>query len=1129
MEIERSPKQYFKKFEIKIEYRYDPKNQLHLTIKDSSDILKSELAKLKGIKITIVLKITFAKTSQENTTYKSAYFQSKASIITNISEINDTLKHDFDEIINKIGNWISEGSGWRIESVDAHYLNRYKYSPLAASSYIKLPKELQHPMKGLINIKNDDNECFRWCHLAFKFPVVNNPQRVSKYKKHIEKLDYSGIKFPITINQVPKIEVQNNITFNIFGYENEKVYPLYRSKYDYSDKCDMLLINKGNTNHYVWIKDFNRLMYNKTKHANRKHFCKFCLQCFSQERILNSHIPRCLVINGTQAVEMPEEGSKVHFKNYHKQLMAPFVIYADFESITKKVLTALPSEKNSFTEPYQKHIDCGYGYKVVCCYDDKYTKPAQVYRGPNAVYKFIEAILKEEEYCKGTMEKYFKKPLRMSKKDEALFKNQTSCHICGKEYTIYDIPVRDHCHITGKFRGSAHPKCNINFRLTSKIPVIFHNLRGYDSHFIMQQIGKFKIKINAIPNNMERYMAFMISNLIFIDSFQFMSQSLDSLAKNIPEFKYISEEFDDFELLELLKTKGVYPYDYMDSFEKFEDPELPPKKEFYSILNDTDINDSDYEHAQRVWKKFKCKTMGEYHDLYLKTDVLLLADVFENFRKICLEYYKLDPCHYFSSPGLAWDAMLKMTGIKLDLISDIDMHLFIEKGLRGGISYIANRYSKANNKYMKDYDKHSDPKYIMYLDANNLYGWAMSRPLPSGNFKWVTEKRYKKLITRGKTNFILECDLEYPEELHALHDDYPLAPEKIVIPDEWLSKYSLHIKNKFEIPKSNVRKLVPTLLKKQNYVLHHNNLELYTQLGLKVSKIHRILTFDESPWLKKYIDFNTQKRTKASNSFEKDFFKLMNNSVFGKTMENLRKRINIKLTHDESILLKDIAKPSFVRCEMFNENLFGVHKIKESLLLNRPTYVGMCILDLSKYLMYDFHYNYIKLKYKHKATLLFTDTDSLCYEILTEDAYKDFYKDKDLFDNSDYSPESKFYFDNNKKVIGKFKDEASGVPIVEFVGLRSKMYSYLLENEVNVKKCKGIKKNVVRKQIVHQNYKETLFNKSQEYHTFKTIRSDKHNLASYIINKTSLSCYDDKRYILDNGIKTLAYGYDSDF
>jgi len=220
-----------------------------------------------------------------------------------------------------------------------------------------------------------------------------------------------------------------------------------------------------------------------------------------------------------------------------------------------------------------------------------------------------------------------------------------------------------------------------------------------------------------------------------------MGSSLDKLASNLNEdiFIYTDLEFKDLEpfQLELLKKKGVYPYDYIDSFSRFEETRLPDKKEFYSVLNKTDISNSEYQHAREVWDSFKIKNLGEYHDLYLKTDVLLLADVFENFRNNCLKYYGLDPAHYLTSPGLAWDAMLEMTKVKLDLISDIDMQLFIEKGLRGGISYIIHRYAKANNKYLKDYNPELDDSYLMYLDANNLYGWAMSQPLPTGDFKWL--------------------------------------------------------------------------------------------------------------------------------------------------------------------------------------------------------------------------------------------------------------------------------------------------------------------------------------------------------------------------------------------------------
>ena len=386
-----------------------------------------------------------------------------------------------------------------------------------------------------------------------------------------------------------------------------------------------------------------------------------------------------------------------------------------------------------------------------------------------------------------------------------------------------------------------------------------------------------QMTINAIPKNMEKYMAFMLGNhLTFLDSFQFMSSSLENLVKNIikcrkcdtcdpgkcikrhinnkgkiiqhktscpcgecknckninkacinPNYdnlKYTSQEFKGNKL-DLMARKGVYPYDFMDSFDKFNE-KLPLKEEFYSILNNEHISDKDYEHAKTVWNKFSLKKMSDYHDLYLKSDILLLADVFENFRKTCLDYYKLDPCHYFTSPGLSWDAMLKMTNIKLELMTDIDMFQFIEKGLRGGISYIANRYGKANNKYMKEYDEKEPTKYIMYLGANNLYGWAMSQNLPTGGFRWMTQKQIDKIdLAKYKEDsekgLILEVDLEYPEELHDLHNDYPLGPEKVKVINDMLSDYCKKISEKYNISTGLVSKLIPTLEKKEKYRKPH--------------------------------------------------------------------------------------------------------------------------------------------------------------------------------------------------------------------------------------------------------------------------------------------------------------------
>ena len=246
----------------------------------------------------------------------------------------------------------------------------------------------------------------------------------------------------------------------------------------------------------------------------------------------------------------------------------------------------------------------------------------------------------------------------------------------------------------------------------------------------------------------------------------------------------------------------------------------PQKEEFHSILTNEGISDEQYNHTQNVWDSFNIKKMGDYHDLYLKSDILLLADIFEEFRKTCLQYYKLDPCHYLTSPGLSWDAMLKMTGIKLELMTDIDMFQFIEKGTRGGILYIGNRYGKANNKNMKEYEKEKPSKYIQYLDANNLYGYAMSQCRPTGGFKWLTEKQIDKIMNKtilpdNKKGYILEFDLEYAEDLHEMHNDYPLAAEKMKVTKDMLSPYCKNIQEKFGITIGQVAKLTPTSSRKE--------------------------------------------------------------------------------------------------------------------------------------------------------------------------------------------------------------------------------------------------------------------------------------------------------------------------
>ncbi|KFM67681.1 hypothetical protein X975_16856, partial [Stegodyphus mimosarum] len=440
-----------------------------------------------------------------------------------------------------------------------------------------------------------------------------------------------------------------------------------------------------------------------------------------------------------------------------------------------------------------------------------------------------------------------------------------------------------------------------------------------------------------------------------------------------------------------------------------------------------------------------------------------------------------------------------MTGIELELLTDLDMHLFIERGIRGGISMISHRWAEANNKYLPHYDPSKPSSYIIYLDANNLYGWAMSQPLPYGGFQWVSPSAIdiEAILSSsedGAVGYILEVDLEYPQELHDLHNEYPLAPEKCCITTEELSPYSLSLLQKEgRTNPGNIQKLVPNLKKKQNYVLHYRNLKYYLEKGLKLTKVHKILKFLQKPWLSPYIQFNTEERKKVNTTFEKNFFKLMNNSVYGKTMENVRNRVDIQIVNNVRKAQRLVAAPSFKEFRIFDDDLVGIQRVKNVITLNRPIYVGFAILELSKLHMYEFHYDHMKRNYGSRAQLLFTDTDSLTYSVQTEDIYKDMSLHLDLYDTSEYPKEHPLYSEKNKKRIGCFKDELNGAPVQEFVGLKAKMYS-LLTPCGEKKTAKGVSRTVLRKHIRHLNYKDCLFNETRSRDMQRRIASESHRL-----------------------------------
>ena len=1105
-----------------------------------TDLLEHEREQHLGIKWYMAITAEYSKLNADGEQITTEQvFRSATAAAVNNNDIVNQLAAAMQEIYRHSQEFQAEGSGWSLDRVLSLTVHTVAYQPLMGNSYVKLPKFIESK-KAVLNIQNQDDKCILWSILAYLHPVDRsaNANRVTKYRPYEHELNMTGVAYPTPLSDISKIERNNDISINVLGYdETDLVYPLYRTTEVKEKHVNLLLIKEDEKSHYCLIRNFSRLMAHRSKYCRKAHYCFNCLHGFTAKRILDRHTELCYK-QMLQKIVFPDKEKTVKFKNIRNQLRVPFVIYADFECYTEKVDN--PATNRTNTTPYQHHKPSGFSYMVVSA-KEEYTKAPVVYRGSNVVDTFFECIMKEEYQIKDILKD--PQPMQLTPTEEQAFRQAQDCHICDQP--LGADRVRDHDHLTGDYRGAAHNECNlalkykkVNERIDRSfvIPVVFHNLRGYDGHILMKSLGKYKMRrISCIPNNKERYISFSLGCLRFIDSFQFLGTSLEKLVSNLAaegkdKFKLLTRHVVDPTKQDLLLRKGVYPYDYVDNPARLEETALPPQAAFYSILNQDAISAEDYAHAEEVWRVFRCRTMGDYHDVYLKSDVILLADVFESFRDTAMETYRLDPAHYFTAPGFSWDSMLKYTGVELDLLDDPDMYLMVESGIRGGVSMITKKFAEANNPYLDDYDPSKPVNYLMYLDANNLYGWAMSQKLPEKEFDWLTEQQLQTFdVTQipddAETGYILEVDLEYPAEIHNLHSDLPVAPEQRKVTEDELSPYSAELKTRLQLKGKPQPKLVPNLYNKIKYVIHYVNLKQYMRLGVRLLRIHRGIEFHQSYWLKKYISLNTEKRKQARNAFEKDFFKLLNNSIFGKTMENVRGRTNLELVNEERRLKRITAKPNFNRVHIFNEDLIAAHCLSTKIELNKPIYVGFAILDLSKTLMYDFHYGYIKTKYGDNAQLCFTDTDSLLYDIKTADIYQDMASDADRFDTSDYSTDHFLHSVANKKVIGKMKDETASVPIKQFVGLRSKMYSMTYGGGIEKKTAKGIKKSTIRQGLRHAMYKDALFQEMVTQATMRVIRSLSHQLYSMVCNKKALSPYDDKRYVLDDKFTTRAHGH----
>ena len=541
----------------------------------------------------------------------------------------------------------------------------------------------------------------------------------------------------------------------------EKVRHAYKSKYNLTreNQVILLMITDGEKWHYLAVKRLSALFRGITGNNNGDFYCLNCFQSYTTKNILKKHKKVC-ENHDFCYVEMPEEYNKIlKYNEGEKSMKSPFIFYADLECLLEKMNTCHNNPKKLSTTKINKHTPSGYSLFTHCS-SDRTKNKVDYYRGKNCMKKFC---LDLREHATKIINYEKKEMIPLTKIEEKKRNKQEVCYICKKGSSTDDSnkkyhKVRDHCHYTGKYRGAAHNICTLRYKIPKETLVVFHNGSTYDYHFIIKDLAEeFEGEFECLGKNTEKYTTFsvlikkeitkkdkngndktteMSYKIKFIDSYRFMSTSLSNLVSNLSEGFH---EFckGDLNKFILLLKKGIYPYEYMGSWQRFDETSLPDKEGFYSNLNMEDITDVDFKHGKTLFEYLINKNLGDYHDLYVQSDTLLsFYCIFENFRNMCIEVYELDPAHFFSAPGLAWQACLKKTDEKLELLTNVDMLLMVEKGIRGEICHAIYRYAKANNKYMKNYNKDKEELFLQYLDDNNLYGWAMSQKLLVSGFKW---------------------------------------------------------------------------------------------------------------------------------------------------------------------------------------------------------------------------------------------------------------------------------------------------------------------------------------------------------------------------------------------------------
>lgn len=844
-------------------------------------------------------------------------------------------------------------------------------------------------------------------------------------------------------------EWQNEIkAFNIRVF-SMRGNVLYSKRF--SESHEMIDLYLNSSNKFALVLDLNKLF----KRGSDRIFCDKCLQWGRSTH----HCEKRLTSSDTDSVQI----ANIPFGRHG------LVGYADFESIIK--------DNGS-------HEISGWGALFIKQNGDVLdVQNVNYYETNNVIKSFVLYI---SEICENyaTVE----------------CEETASCQICDEPISPTEDLIIGKNFLNGKC-GSHHLDCwNID---KNSLYIFFHNFRGYDSHFIMKYLVENTTILNMQATSMEKFNLVRFQcvgnenlTITFKDTFNFFTCSLAKCVSMVQTWRYTPNDFRN--------NKGVFPYDWFDNFEKLKEKSLPSPPWFNKLTNQ-EIN---HEEAFKIWEKMKFTRFSQYHDLYMIIDVYQLADVFEEFRQVCIAEFDIDPVHFQGAPGLTWYLGVCQNPELFKVIKDKDVYMDIQLQIRGGISQAMTRYCNVENKPNES---------MFFLDVNSLYSKCMTYKMP-GKYLYKLDKLPKNwehlFNASSKNTALLVVDLIYPEHLHDRDWAYPLAPHK----------YN--------------ERLCTTFKRKENYMIHAELLKFYLDRGMILEKFHYLYVFEQDYSLRDYVQGNIEKRRATKNEVMKTLYKLLNNSLYGKTCENVNKYRKFDIVHDESLINDDLNCPvnkTLKNCQnmiLFGEN-FLVEKKIQTVKLNKPIQIGFTILEFAKREIYNF-LAIISDNFGDDVIPLYTDTDSVLLHCKFPEPWKKLY-------NSPLKPYLDFEkvpWDEPKtkdtdKQSGLWSVEADGKEIVEYCGLRAKCYCYRFKDNEIVIKNKGIPKSSMittgddtpREKITIEHFKNALFYGATYHISQYAIRSNRHDVTTKLQYKLGLNANDLKRAVTSNRITSLPFGY----